>query len=501
MRINKILEVILLVFILGIAFLPRCIEVLNKNYVFGFDQGRDYLAVKSIVVDHKPTLIGSEIGAGAAGFQGIFHGPFHYYFLSIPFVLTDGDPYGGIILMFLFGISSVILSYFLGRKVFGPVGGMVTAFLVAISPILVSQSRFVWNSHPSTLFILITFYFVYLSYKKENKFIFLSSFFAGFIYNFELAIAIPLSMSLILFYIFVLKIKELKKYAVMLLGLVAAFFPMIFFEIRHDFMASKGLLAYVFSQKETTTSFLSILNTSVSHFDSFVYSFFDTFPRDIIPSWILPVIIFVPATYYFFKEKNQMMKKFIIFLILLIPVNFFVFSFLRNAVWTYYLIDLNIAYILIFAYSISSSFKKNNYWLKIFFLLFLIFVYIKIMPPLVKMFNYDYQDYGGDAKIEGKIDALDFIYKDAGGKEFGLLVFTPPIYTYAYDYLVWWYGQRKYNYHPYNEKKGLFYLLIQRDSSKPWSHIGWLETVIRDGIVVWEKELPSGFIVQKRLAE
>lgn len=496
---NKILKVVLLLFILGVALLPRCIEVLNKNYIFGFDQGRDYLAVKSIVVDRKLTLIGSEIGAGSAGFQGIFHGPFYYYFLSFPFALTNGDPYSGIILMFLFSMSSVIFSYFLGRKVFGSVGGIVTAFLIAISPVLVSQSRFVWNSHPSTLFILLTFCFVYLSYKKENKFIFLSSFFAGFIYNFELAISIPLSISLILFYVFVLKLKGIKKYLILFMGFIVAFSPMIFFEVRHNFMALRGLFSYMFSQRGMVISFLSMQTTIIDHFNSFIYSFFDTFPKNIVPSYIFPIIIFVPAIYYFFKEKEEAIRKFIIFLILLIPVNFLVFSFLRNAVWVYYLIDLNIAYILIFAYSVSSSFKKNNYQLKVFFLLFLIFVCIKTIPPLIKMFNYDYRDYGGDAKIEGRINVIDFIYKDAKGKEFGLFIFSPPIYTYPYDYLIWWYGERKYHYHPCSEKKGLFYLLIEQDPSKPWSHKGWIETVIKDGAIVWEKMLPSGFIVQKRI--
>lgn len=497
---NKVLKIILLFFIFGVALLPRCIEVLNKNYIFGFDQGRDYLAVKNIVVNHKLTLIGSEIGAGSAGFQGIFHGPFYYYFLSLPFALTNGDPYSGIVLMFLFGMSSVIFSYFLGKRIFGVAGGMAAAFLIAISPILVSQSRFVWNSHPSTFFILLTFYFVYLSYKKENKFIFFSSFFAGFIYNFELAISIPLSICLVLFYMFVLKLRDIKKYLILFIGFAIAFSPMIFFEIRHNFMALRGIFTYMFSQKEAATSFLSI-KTIVDHLNSFIYSFSDTFPRNIVPSYIFPIIIFVPAIYYFLKEKNEAIKKFIIFLILLIPVNFFVFSFLRNAVWVYYLIDLNIAYVLIFAYSVSSSFKKNNHGLKILFLLFLIFIYFKNLPPLIKMFNYDYRDYGGDAKIEGETDAIDFIYKDAGGKTFGFFVFSPPIYTYPYDYLIWWHGERKYHYRPHNEKKGLFYLLIEQDSNKPWSYNGWLETVIKDGTVIWEKKLPSGFIVQKRLAE
>lgn len=483
---------------MGIGFFTRSIEVLNKNYLFGFDQGRDYLVVKSIVVDHKLTLIGSEIGAGSAGFQGIFHGPFHYYFLSLPFALTNGDPYSGIVVMFAFGMLSIIFSYLLGKKLFGLVGGVTAGFLIAISPTFISQSRFVWNSHPSTLFILLTFYFTYLSYKKKNIFIFFSSFFAGFVYNFELAISIPLCIALVFYYIFVLKLRDFKKYLVLFMGFVIAFLPMILFEFRHNFMGFRGLFSYIFNQKELASSFLSQKNV-VDHFNSFIYSFFDTFPKNIVPSYIFPVIIFVPAIYYFFKEKDKNLKKFITFLMLLIPINFFIFSFLRNAVWVYYLLDLNIAYILIFSYSISSSFNTNNCKLKIFFLLFLIFIFIRIMPSFIKVFNYDYHDYGGDAKIKGRIDVIDYIYRDAKGNKFGLFVFSPPIYTYPYDYLIWWYGEKKYHYYPSNEKKGLFYLLIERDNSKPWSHKGWMETVIKEGTVVWEKTLPSGFIVQKRM--
>src|SRR3989344_8549760 len=101
----------------GIAL--RSVEVINKNFLFGFDQGRDYLAVKNIVVDHKLTLIGSEIGAGVSGFRGIFHGPFYYYLLALPFIIFKGDPYGGMILMFILGITAIVLSYIIGRRIFG----------------------------------------------------------------------------------------------------------------------------------------------------------------------------------------------------------------------------------------------------------------------------------------------------------------------------------------------------------------------------------------------
>ena len=61
-----------------------------------------------------------------------------------------------------------------------------------------------------------------------------------------------------------------------------------------------------------------------------------------------------------------------------------------------------------------------------------------------------------------------------------------------------WAYERKYNYVPHKDKKGLFYLLIEPDSQKSWSYKGWLETVIKTGTILETKELPSGFIIQKR---
>ena len=119
----------------------------------------------------------------------------------------------------------------------------------------------------------------------------------------------------------------------------------------------------------------------------------------------------------------------------------------------------------------------------------------------IRRVRYDLADYGGGAKIKGKIEAVDYIYQDAGEEEFNVLVFTPPIYDYPYRYLLDWYGEKKYGYVPGKEKKGIFYLWIEPDPQKRWTYQGWLETVIKTGKVLKEETLPSGFIIQKRYAE
>ena len=489
--------------IIGIAagILNRSTELFAHNYLFGFDQGRDYLAVKNIVVGHKLTLIGSEIGAGVAGFQGIFHGPFYYYSLVIPFLLFKGDPYGGMVLMFLFSAFCIFVSYILGKKLFGKQGGLITACLVALSPPLISQARFIWNSHPSTLFILLSFYFTYLIPKAKLKYLFLSSFFAGFIYNYELAIAIPVSISLFLYVSIVLREKSIKRYTVFLLGFLLSFSPAIFFEIRHNFMGLSYLFSYIFHHKETAVTLLFIEYLAYDHFISFLSHLSYSFPfQKIIPGVVLMFMVFGFSLFYVYKEKNENLKRFIIFLLILPIVNFAVFMFLRNNVYEYYLIDLTLGYILLFTYSFYSSILNKSKGVREILIVVLIFFILLGIPAYIKNFYADYHDYGGTAKIKGKLDAMDYIYNDAKNVSFNLLVFSPPIYTYPYDYILWWQGQKKYQYIPSAEKKGTFYLWIEQDSSKKWSYNGWLETIIKTHHILYTKELPSGFIVQKRKA-
>lgn len=496
---KKAVFIPLLVLLIYLSIFPRITEVLNKNYLFGFDQGRDYLAVQNIVKNNKLTLIGSEIGGGVAGFKGIFHGPFHYYFLAIPFFLFNGDPYGGILWLFGLGIATIVFGYYFGERFFGKFGGMLIAFLVAVSPPLTSQSRFVWNTNPSSLFILLAFYFVYKSKNVECKNLLLAAFFSAFVYNFQLGIAIPLSLTLLIFSILFLRIRRLKAYFYLFAGFLLGFLPMILFEVRHNFMMINGFFNYLVHHEETavTMKFLELLLKD--HFNVFIDNFLDTFPKQtLFHPMLIFLFIFVPFFYNLFLEKDSQKRKFLIYLIMLSVVTFFVFSFLRNLMYAYYLVSLNFVYIFFFAYAIYNSFTKKNFLLKA-SLSFIITVFlIQAIPYSMQNFLSDYNDYGGTAKIRGKIDAIDYIYKDAKNEKFGLLTFSPPIYTYPYDYLLLWYGQKTYGYIPYQEKKKLFYLLIEKDGSKPWTYKGWIETVIKSGRVIETKTLPSGFIVQKR---
>lgn len=496
-RINKLLFIIIVLLIVLLSFFPRSIEVLNQNPIFLFDQGREMQAAKNIVVNNKPILIGTEIGAGVAGISGIFQGPIYYYLLTIPFILFDGNPVGGVYLMLLFGLLSIIFGFYFGRKLFGDLGSVILVLLMSISPALISQSRFLWSPNPPTLFILLSFYFIYLFSKKKNMHVFMAAFFSGFIYNFELAIAVPMSLALLIYSVYIFR-NKIKPYFYLILGFVLGYLPMILFEIRHGLMGLKGLFKYILNSN--TAIEVQNLNLIHEHLGSFLYNYKDAFPyNNVIFSALFFIFLISLFTFFIKREKDIKLKQFLIYFIILFLVNVFVFSFLRNTVWNYYLTDISLAYLIIFTYVITRAYKKGYFKFSLLLLFIFIFFVFLGSYSAIKTSIYDYSDYGGTAKLQGKIDAIDYIYKDAKGEPFNLFIFSPPIYTYPYDYLLGWYGKRKYGYVPQNEKKNTFYLLIEPDPSKPWTYKGWLETVIKSGNIKSTVVLPSGFIVQKRI--
>jgi 4-amino-4-deoxy-L-arabinose transferase-like glycosyltransferase len=497
--VNRYFVFAILVLITLLTLFPRSVELINRNYLFGFDQGREYLAAREIVQDHKIRLIGTEIGAGSAGITGIFHGPAYYYLLSIPYFIFDGDPYGGMIYIWSMGVLTVILCFILNKSVFNTNIALLGALLSAISPPLISQSRFLWSPNPLSPFILLAFFFLYrFINSKKTLDLFLAGFFSGFIYNFELAIAIPMTLTLIFFLLTQKELRSLKTLLISIVATLISYSPAIIFELRHK-LAINGLIKYLITDTKVSTSQKSTFSYLQDHFNAFIGSFADTFPdRGVLPEVTVAFLLFSFFLYFFFKEKNKKLKSFLLYLLMLPLVSYFVFSFLRNSVYHYYLTHLNFVCIIFFLYIFYSISKTKKSVLKVAMILIILLLSLIAVSNAIKTTKYDLKDYGGTAKIKGLTDAIDYIYKDAKGDEFGLLVFAPPIYTYQYDYMLKWHGYKKYGYVPHSNKSGVFYLLIEPDPQKEWSYKGWLETVIKTGEIKSEVKLPSGFIIQKR---
>ena len=483
--------------IFALAFFLRAQEAISGNYLFLIDQGRDMMAVKKIVFDHHLTLIGPY-----TSLQGIFQGPIWYYLLSVPLFLARGNPISSIYLMLVISLSVVLISFFWVKKHFGKETALLVAFLFAVSPEAIAAATYSWNPHPMWLLILL--YIISVFEMKQNKkysvFLWIC---VAFMFHFETALG---AFFLLASVVYVLTFdRDAVKSKFFFIGVLMGslfFIPQVFFDFRHNFLMAKSVMALFNGSSQgllVVGESSKYLNLVVGHYYAFYGNFRSAFISQgffsFVPSVFLIMIIVVVILA---KQKKLVTKteKYFLSFALKFVVIIFLLSFLYPFPIRYwFLTGFQTFYILIIGIVLAIFLRIKGGKLLVTTLIACFVVYslgrlyiLYLNPP----------NDGGTAKIKGKLTAIDYVYKDSGGENFNLLVFTPPVNTDAYDYLIFWRARNKYGYVPGQEKKGKFYLLIEPDPEKPWSYNGWLETVVKTGNIVKTVKLPSGFIIQER---
>ena len=346
----------LVIVILVLAALPRSIEILSGNYLFGFDQGLFYEDVKKIVVDRKLTLIGSVTG----GQGGLFQGPGWYYLLSLVFIIWSGDPYGGMVLMLSIGLLTVLLSIYFGSKMFGETTGLLIGFLVAISPAVVAQSRFIWPPFPVSFLTVFFLYFIFKVFQRNQAYLPLGAFVLGLMGHFELATSGTFFTQFLLFLPVLLlrKFVSLKYAFLSLASFALALSPLVAFNFRHDNIIVQGILNLSKSEAEHqifSTYFKQII---LNHLEVFKFNFLSVFPQNQL---LWPVILGLMALGTFLYLKDNRLKPenkwFVAYLVTNPLALFGVFMFYLSPMWEWWILQLIILYI--FAFGIMSTYLWN----------------------------------------------------------------------------------------------------------------------------------------------
>jgi len=363
---------------------------------------------------------------------------------------------------------------------------------------LIGQGRMVWAPNFSGLVAVPFLFVLWKSQKNAPWYIFLAAFLASFLYHFEIPMAAPAVLASFLYFLFVTKNRSLFGWGMYGVGILLGFLPMLLFEFRHGWGLVKGLLTYGsrIGQASTAMPFYplkELLGDGSALFTTIRESFHIGVPW---LSMIFPVMLLGAACIFAYFEKKKDIKQYMTALLLLVGSHLLVYYPYRGPVYSHYLSLLYFVYPLIGAYVAIKALSIEKTRLIVYVLGLLMFIEVLSLFP--KTIMYDYADYGGTAKIRGKIDAIDAIYEHAAGTGFNIQIFTPPVLPHAYDYILLWYAAQKYGYTPGRSLSGTVYLLIEPDPEKPWSYNGWLETVIKTGEVESRWKLPSGFMIEKR---
>lgn len=491
-------ELILLYLIVLVGAFLRFQGVFTNSFAFTYDVGRDMLTLWDIVYNHKILLIGA-----TTGIPGVFYGPWWYYMLVPFFVLFAGNPQGIAFTLSTVGVLSIFLAFFLGKRIGGSSLGLAMAFLTSISPTMISLSSQIWNPNVAPLFALLAFLVLERIYLFKNK--------AKLIYFFILGILLALNIDIeilwgILFslgilaslFIVLRKKLEVKKIVFIILGGLIVLLPRIIFELRHSFIMTKSFFTFLSAKtlEDKLDAYHFIENRFFTHFDEFGRSFLQ------VNNYLTIFLLFFIAVsiLLFYKKATRITKEFILtsFIVLLV---FYIGSFIfTHALWPHYFVGLPVVYILLLSISLLlfANKLKNN----ILTVLILAILFVININALQIFQGFNKPLWEGNASVyRNQLAVIDYVYREASGKDFKYNVYTPPVFDYTYRYLLMWYGNKNYNYLPTESTKDATYafFIIEPDPGYEDRLKWWLKAREKDGKIIKVKKMPSGIVIQTRI--
>lgn len=249
-----------LIFLLLIILLAAFLRFwrLPEYMTFLGDEGRDALAVKRMIVDHKFRLIGPVTSIG-----NMYLGPLYYYLMLPAMVLSRLSPVGPAAMVGLLGIATVALIYSFGREWVGEKAALMAAFLYALSPVVITYSRSSWNPNVMPFFALLTIWGIWRVWQKK-QFWWLPI--IGVTLSFALQshyLGLLLIPTLVLFWLFTLldlirnriSIKRFILYTsyFIVIFLFLTVMPLIWFDLRHNFINFNAFRAF-FTDRQATVN-------------------------------------------------------------------------------------------------------------------------------------------------------------------------------------------------------------------------------------------------------
>lgn len=440
----------MILLVVFLALLVRLPGILQGNFAFTYDTGRDLLAVRDLVTTGDIHLIGH-----TTGIIGVFYGPWWYWVLTPIYLLTSGNPIGMTSTIAVFGALTAGLAYLWG----GPILGI----LLALSPAIIKITNQLWNPHmlvPMTLLALI----LIKDIGKRSKLPLVAlGFVLGLLTEFEIIFGILFIIGFLL--------TRPKKILPIFLGFLIVQTPRILFELRNGFVQTKAFLGGFGAESvwQLYTKRTSVIYETLS----------SVIPG---PPWVQMLLTILIVVLVLRHKNNAYMVKMLTIVAVFWAV---VFVYPRD-IWPYYLFGLPVLYAVI----ISFVLQRLPKFITVVYFLFL-------LQPQVLISSIIKPAFVGDAAVyHNQIEVVNSLFKEAKS-DFKYIAYTPPQIDYTWKYLFWWKNTKKHTF-GLSEDPLIMYVILEPDDAYPERLNEWLKVRAKDGMVVSEKRFPSGIIVQTR---
>ena len=218
---------ILLVLIICLSAFLR-FHNLSNIYVFNFDEEYQATYAWTLVKDPHPIWIGV-----SSSFLDFYVGPYFTYFTAILLKLSNGDPMLTAYFAAFLGVITTVVTFLIGWRIFNLTVGIVSSLLYATMPLTTFFDQKYWNTMFTPIIVILLFLTLYLVKKSAWFWVGFAALF-GTILETHLE---PAPLLLIGFYLFLKGgyWKNVKLLIVCLLTFTLFYWPLIVFDVNHNF--------------------------------------------------------------------------------------------------------------------------------------------------------------------------------------------------------------------------------------------------------------------------
>lgn len=479
--------IIALIFILFCYF--RLKPIYFQTVGFTYDQGRDFLKAAEIVLYKNPTFIGP-----TTGIDGIFHGAWWYYLLTLPFVLFKGLPIGFYYFSFFFHLASFVGLFFILKKYFDLLTSFIITLLISVSGYFIFTSIFVGNNIMVLPFLLLFLIvnFLLLEKKTDKWFIFIFlGLSLGMVAEFEFAFGlflVPSYFILIpLFKNLRLQLFKIPNGILFLSSLGIVFIPRMFFELKHNFSQTRTLINFLFKPKlYNPKPYIDVLKDRIMMFYGYYRSLF---PNDFL--FFAITFFVVLSVLLVIMNKGKIYKNAIKFLLMLLLLLFLFSTLYKDNFWGNYY--EGIQYIFIFVIAIFFAIIPRRETAHNFFLFLKVVIFICLFFIGLNMFLPDIGKPVKEKDLVVQIQTVDYIHSiEKDSSAYCVKVYTPPVIPYTYDYL--FLSKRIANNIPEPKKEfvnGSCWFILEYDDFKERREKWIRENIAHDAVRLQYKKFPN----------
>lgn len=249
---RKLQKLVLLFIIISFLFLR--FYHLEESLTVGTDQGMHLLEIHRLFHERKISLIGPVSSFTVYG-RNFFFGPATYY-LSMPFLaLSNWNPFSVSYFMIFLQLAAFLILYRTLRRRF-PKIALYYALIFTFSTTAINYSRFLWNPNlmiPASTLLLA----VLISIKsKSHKALWFGviGFLLGLGLQFHYSYVLAIMLTVI--WLIVRKKLNLVSFISIVIGFAVGFFPIILFDLRHNFYNLSTIIQFVIVKFDKTNTSL-----------------------------------------------------------------------------------------------------------------------------------------------------------------------------------------------------------------------------------------------------